>query len=438
MIRTAGRNRGGAPASTDAGAQVIAVRRLGTAPGVLCGLLAAAMLIFPAVSPASVPEFVNLSSNHITSSDSVRMAVRRGVEQAVREERPFTILHIGDSHLQAGYFTGVVRDSLQSLMGSAGRGFVAPLSIAGSNQPADYRISSPEDWTSRRASLGGTTEAGLGGYTITRTGGDSTLHFFISSRGREFDRVRVFLHPEAPALEAPEELSGGISCPQEGGVLDIFLSRPTDTLTLTGRLTPQYPRGEYYGFSLERDCTGLLYHVVGVNGMNCNHLLNNRAIIDNSDAFTPDVVIVSLGTNESCGGNFNPDYLRARFRAILERIKVRNPGTVIVLTTPMEFARRYRYKGRTRYAVNPNVARTRSMIISLGEECGVPVWDFYSVAGGPGANARWNTAGLVRPDRLHLDVDGYELQGRLFFRALAEFMDLRGIGSERMAAAVAK
>ena len=46
--------------------------------------------------------------------------------------RKLRILHIGDSHIQADYFTGYIRDEMQRLFGTGGRGFVFPYAIAGS------------------------------------------------------------------------------------------------------------------------------------------------------------------------------------------------------------------------------------------------------------------------------------------------------------------
>ena len=50
----------------------------------------------------------------------------------------FNILHIGDSHIQADYMTTVTRRLLQQQFGNGGRGCIAALKLAGTNQPDNY------------------------------------------------------------------------------------------------------------------------------------------------------------------------------------------------------------------------------------------------------------------------------------------------------------
>ena len=53
-----------------------------------------------------------------------------------------TVVHLGDSHLQAGYYSGKMMRLLQAQFGNAGRGWVAPFKLGRLNEPDDYFITS--------------------------------------------------------------------------------------------------------------------------------------------------------------------------------------------------------------------------------------------------------------------------------------------------------
>ena len=48
------------------------------------------------------------------------------------------IVHIGDSHIQADYFSGMLRMCLQKQFGNAGRGLIFPYKVAKTNEPYNY------------------------------------------------------------------------------------------------------------------------------------------------------------------------------------------------------------------------------------------------------------------------------------------------------------
>ncbi|MCD7850145.1 MAG: hypothetical protein LUH63_10660, partial [Parabacteroides sp.] len=62
-----------------------------------------------------------------------------------------TVVHLGDSHIQAGYYSGQVMRLLQAQFGNAGRGWIAPFKLSRTNEPDDYFISSAiREWVAGR------------------------------------------------------------------------------------------------------------------------------------------------------------------------------------------------------------------------------------------------------------------------------------------------
>lgn len=60
------------------------------------------------------------------------------------------IVHIGDSHIQAGIMTAAIRENLQSFFGNGGRGFVFPHNLAKTNGDSDFKFTSNVAWKSYR------------------------------------------------------------------------------------------------------------------------------------------------------------------------------------------------------------------------------------------------------------------------------------------------
>ncbi|MFN8135017.1 MAG: hypothetical protein U0Z17_07275 [Bacteroidales bacterium] len=78
-----------------------------------------------------------------------------------------SILHIGDSHIQADFLTRQVRTQFQQHFGNAGRGLVFPLRVAGTNEPTDYRSATNVDWaTGKIVGQNRDPEPGVSGITV--------------------------------------------------------------------------------------------------------------------------------------------------------------------------------------------------------------------------------------------------------------------------------
>lgn len=79
-----------------------------------------------------------------------------------------TIVHLGDSHIQAGYYSGKVMRLLQAQFGNAGRGWIAPFKLSKTNEPDDYFISSSvREWvTGRCIQANKKCPVGIGGIGI--------------------------------------------------------------------------------------------------------------------------------------------------------------------------------------------------------------------------------------------------------------------------------
>lgn len=369
--------------------------------------------VYPSESYMKV---LDLSSNVlIDDSGSLRPFLKKLLRLRSGADEEVSIVHIGDSHVQGGYWDARLRELLQKDFGGAGRGLIIPYKLAGGNEPRDYAITTKNKLVSGRAVSRELVEKL--GFTGVAVGIEATEPVINIWSKTPFSSITVFHHEKAPFFSEPDSLSIGSYCTI--GNTDrstmIYLNKDVTTLELTGQLTEDYNNPTVYGFSLENGRPGVLLHEIGVNSAAFEHFERNTDFAEGgAQALTPDLIIISLGTNNCFGGNYRSDDFRVTAERFVRKVRDNYPASAILLTTPMEGCRRLRRS----YAVNKNVADVAKVLTSIARDNGVAVWDFHAAAGGENSSGVWYGRRLMQSDRLHLTEDGYALQGDMLYDAL--------------------
>ncbi len=418
------------------------------------------------------------------------------LETGLRDQ--VVVVHIGDSHIQADWFSGKVRTSLQQHFGNAGRGLVFPLRQARTNAAPDIRSTSNVSWHARRiSSTRNYPPVGISGFGL-RTyapGFELALEVAPNETGLDysFNRVTFFTdkgpgsydlwigeNKPLPAvssgevaathrIERGETLSliarkygcsvanlmdwngmtntviyAGTSLVVEpasapsvpihrrnmpsGGIqLDLSsrgfhpymsslrLPESRNRITVTGMHDQATQQSlTLYGMVLEKDDQpGVLYHAIGANGARVDHYLDSEMFWEQLATLKPDLVIISLGTNETVSPAFQPDRFADKIDRMVDLAKRAAPGTSVLLTTPADALQQRRRP-------NPEMSRARGSLLELAMARGYAAWDFLGVMGGSGSIYTWQQNGLAQPDGIHLTQTGYELQGNLLHQALME------------------
>lgn len=175
------------------------------------------------------------------------------------------------------------------------------------------------------------------------------------------------------------------------------------------------------GIVLENNQPGILYHSIGVNGAKLSDYNKYPEFFEQTKALTPDLVIVSLGTNESFDKMTGNDYM-AQLDLFVGNLKKQNPEVeVLVLTPPPSlFKRRY---------PNTFAADYAQKTIDQSSPAKYAAWDLYSQLGGlygVGRNAR---KGLIGGDRVHYTNAGYFKMGALLSEAILKaYQDFKTSG----------
>ena len=181
-----------------------------------------------------------------------------------------------------------------------------------------------------------------------------------------------------------------------------------------------------HGAMLSSDLIGVYYHAIGINGATFDNYNRFGSYGSEVASLSPDIIIISLGTNEAFGRTTDYEF-RSSIDRLVNSLRRANPDAFILLTTPSECQRSYRRRrGRRSYAVNKRVAELRDIIVDYGRRNGVAVYDWYEVAGGAGASAKMLADKLLNTDRIHMTRAGYELAGSLLFDALVGLVGEEG------------
>lgn len=401
------------------------------------------------------------------------------------------IVHIGDSHLQADFFSGEVRRLLQLVFGNAGRGFVFPYRAAKTNGPSDYKSGAYGKWDSKRVVFPDQElPIGLGGITLSTTDSNAVVYLKLNdddAPNYQFDKVTVFRQPgrqyfdlalgiDIPDIKSSNSMDGykfhTVRSGENLGVIarnnhttvsqikswnhlrsdlirpgqklivgviyrpvvkeevdfhDIYCLPATEGPVAVSCLLPSLSTSVYirhlppntlqksgliYGISLENTKnSGVLYHTIGVNGAQFSHYCKADYFTEQVSALEPDLIIFSLGTNESFATELGEADLYMWMDSLVNSLSAKNPDASILLCSQPDTYKRRRYK-------NSRNLMIRSTIESYANNRYAAFWDMNTVMGGYGSMNSWYRAGLTARDKVHFSAGGYRLQGQLLYNAL--------------------
>lgn len=154
---------------------------------------------------------------------------------------------------------------------------------------------------------------------------------------------------------------------------------------------------------------GFIFHAMGKNGATLSYFMD-EAVMRDIARLKPDMLIVSVGTNES-HGNFDPATYKMQLNRFTARMRELCPGISFLLTTPPGS-----YKRRRPNRVGGQVASCQS---GYGESNGIAVWNLYEIVGGDArACMNWRLARMMARDGVHYVHEAYNLQGNLLGEAI--------------------
>lgn len=175
------------------------------------------------------------------------------------------------------------------------------------------------------------------------------------------------------------------------------------------------------GIVLENDLPGIIYHSIGVNGSKFSDYNKYPSFFSELKALHPDLIILSLGTNESFDKMSGEAYI-AQMDQFIASLKKENPNVDILVLTPPPSLFRRRYP-------NTFAADYAQKIINGADSKNYTAWDLYSQLGGLYGVGRNAKKGIIGGDRVHYTHEGYYKMGKLLSEAILKgYQDFKAAG----------
>lgn len=374
---------------------------------------------------ANAYQFLNLQHNVIRNDAKEMAAFYKKLHQLKTHGKgKVSILHIGDSHIQADLMTCIIREGLQTEFGNAGRGLIFPYAQARTNSPSDVITRSNAYWLSRRsASPAVDMPTGISGFTIASEKQEASIDISFPEEKmmrNAFTRLTLFYGIESGNYTFllwdtcgrihHAEYSSGKDIPYT-----VTFSLPFPMTSVRLEAVPIYAGYScvmIYGIMLENKTAGILYHNAGVNGATFKSFNESALFVPHAQILDPDLVIISLGSNDSVEKTLNSQELYMQIDRLVLAMRRENPKLPILFTTPPDFGNQHNDY------LQQNIKMTRETIIRYCRAQKLAFWDLYNVMGDYRAVDRWRKYNLVQKDLMHFSRKGYQIQGDLLLRAL--------------------
>lgn len=373
--------------------------------------------------------WVKDSLNYFSNDTSLNSFFKKIDELKNGTRKQVTVVQIGDSHIQADYFSGYIRQQLQLQFGNAGRGMIFPYHVANSNGPIDYHTNSNCIWESKRNVFPDKPmESGVGAFTINAI--DTACHISILLDDDEglnyaFNQFSIFADTGSTAMnievwsENDSVLLGKMNMqhPQVPYFNSVLLSDTVHAINLHFTASDsQQNHITIYGMYVTNNQPGVLFDMIGSNGAKYDHYNQSTLFAQQLADLKPDLIIISLGTNDAYNKYYNDADFEAQVNQFLQTLKSTDTDCSFLLTGPPDGYRYKKYK-------NPCVVLATNVLKNYAAAHQCAAWDFYHIMGGYGSIYKWYKYGLAQRDWIHLTRKGYELQGQLFMDAFKKSYD---------------
>lgn len=337
-----------------------------------------------------------------------------------------SVVHIGGSHIQADVYSGRTRERLQTFYPgmNGGRGSVFPYRISKTNNPRSYSVYYSGIWQScRNVENKKKCNLGLTGMSVTTF--DVNANFEIKLKSDSlvnytFNKIKLFHEIDSTSfipVFGSEIIIKKIERNQELGYTLFYLGGDYDEFKLSFKSTSSAQNNfTIFGISLDNDDSGIVYHSIGVNGASFPSFLKCDMFEKHLKALNPDVIIISLGTNDAYTTKFNPDFYQLNYEELVDKIRKILPKVAILNTVANDSYLFRRYP-------NKNTELAAEVIYKVAKKKNCGVYDFYKVMGGFNSSSLWFQKNLMVKDKIHFNKQGYLLVGDLFFNAIIKSYD---------------
>lgn len=357
----------------------------------------------------SFPLFAKVDSTQVCHSCNV---VQRDADVAALATKwksgALKVLHVGDSHVQIGHFTGEIK----RLLGVQKEGIQFPYSLAKSVDGRVLKSKARGRWEGTsilKPSAG--WNIGLAGYAVSTRDSTAQITFTLKDSLATLNQIRVWTHTDSCAMIPDVGLEFILKKRGYQGNVAYwdFKSYTNVSQFALGLQKSASNQDEFtlHGVEILSNETSIDYHDLGVAGAQFTHLKSRGNVaLDQIELLKPDLLICSFGTNEAYNANWNPATYRQAVAEFMQDVKSKSPETVFLFTSPPDTRSQKR------------IPKFQQEVVQTLSELPAAYYDLNQVMGGFGSSADWVKNGCFLKDQLHLTKEGYQLQAKLFVLSL--------------------
>lgn len=386
--------------------------------------------------------------------------------RAVAAGGPLRVLHLGDSHLARDTFAGDLRAALAGRAGAGARGMLPPGPVYPFHMARGVELDMSPDWTVAAAM----DEAAVGpfGLASARAEADAGTDAWIALSAIEGPAARLVIgYLRQPGGGAVQVLADGAVSAfttdtgvGDGGAGDGAAGHAFAAVPLSPNV--QLVRVAAAGngpvtltsLALEADTGAAQVTSFGWPGATAAIMArwDDAILRAELDRLSPQLIVVSYGTNEGFDDDLDTDEYAALFEAQIGRLRRLAPGAAVLVTggpdgtrlppfvdpdarAPDEWAcaaltpdERARYAALVdgaavalaRWHDPPNLAPVLAAQARAASKAGAAHWDWRAAMGGACSVHDWRLAEppLARPDHVHLTAEGYAASAAALLAAL--------------------
>ena len=331
-----------------------------------------------------------------------------------------TVIHFGGSHIQAGFWTEVLMDGFQSMGNFNGGGtFIFPFKIVKTNSPHFFKSFTTGKWIRKRSALAKEMcdNLGLAGMAGITNDSANTFGFKLlkNNHHQSFNTLRVY-HNFNPSFDFFMDEQIGLQFTRRDFKKESYTEYHFETYidSVNFNLVRKDTIIKDFmlrGFSVENSNPGFYYASIGVNGASTSSYLKCQEFVNELTGIPPDLVIFSLGVNDTHDSNFSKQKFIENYDSLISLIKVASPNCTFLFTTVTD-----NYMNRK--TANKRPIKAQEAMFELMEKHQCAVYDLYGVMGGYKSIYKWYKAGLAAKDKVHFNGRGYNILANLMFDAI--------------------
>lgn len=355
------------------------------------------------------PLFAKVDSTEVCHSCNV---IQRDADVAALAPKwksgKLKILHLGDSHVQIGHFSGEIK----RLLGAQKSGIQFPYSLAKSVDGPVLKFKAKGRWEGTSILKPSTGwNIGLAGYAVSTRDSTAQITFTLKDSLATLNHIRVWCSADSCAMVPDVGPEFSVDKRGQRGNVAFWDFKSKNALSQFAlglqKRSAQQDEFTLHGIEILTPNSSIDYQDLGVAGAQFTHLKSRGNVaLDQIELLKPDLIICSFGTNEAYNANWNPATYRQALVEFLEDVKSKSPETVFLFTSPPDTRSQKR------------IPKFQQEVVQSLSKLPAAYYDLNQVMGGYGSSEAWVKNGCFLKDQLHLTKEGYQLQAKLFALAL--------------------